>query len=159
MQWLCTIMLRIGIMMVICRTHLIATSIGSTACVCTVSSTSAVVLQPLVGTGCSAEHPLFHFTSWNAVHKSRNVFVLISSQSAACNGVWGGDLQLDNEAPSPNDQAAQEACDEAQEIYDSCWDRIWPATVFLSFAWLASWVAATVPLFMMCCCTENPHEV
>jgi hypothetical protein len=61
--------------------------------------------------------------------------------------------------PSPSEQAAEEACEASQELYDSCWNRIVPGMLFLSFAWKASWIVALVTLCMMCFCTENPHEV
>lgn len=68
-------------------------------------------------------------------------------------------LVSENEVLSPSDQAASDACDAAERDFAECWDKIRPGIFFLVFVWLVSWIAAVVPLFMMCLCTENPHEM
>ena len=68
-------------------------------------------------------------------------------------------MSLNSEAQSPADQAAFEACAAAKLEYETCRDRIMPGTVFLMFLWLVCWLGSIVPLCMLCCCTQNPHQV
>lgn len=43
--------------------------------------------------------------------------------------------------------------------YDDCVLDDMSAIASLEIFWLLCWIGASIPLYMMCCCTEPPHMV
>lgn len=52
-----------------------------------------------------------------------------------------------------------EKCSELEDAEDSCIEDHYVLLTGLYLFWVMSWIGASIPLYIMCCCTQRPVDV